>query len=433
MTRRLGRAATAGLIALATMAHGSAYASMADSRSGAAPAEPPTEAAAPVHTTQVPPAWVREMAPVTHWYRDRTELTGDRTAAGDETSWKDTIGGTVFDTEGVGVGWHEDTLTLLLATHFPNRNVLSAGRMVAPADLALDLDGNGTLETAVVLSDVRATGDRNIVRPGSVARGQVYRVSEWYRPDDLLYTTYGQGWRWTGPDGTEFAQPLVPVWMKQGDLRRDVEASVDWLPRPDDQGWAVKVTLRFLDPDAIPPTFALVWGTAVCGNDVVVVQPSWPDDMLAASAVLPDMAETGGEPLPPGGPAPLPRWNVPFPVAFHPTPVAFGGGFGPGGSGPGGFGPGGFGPGGPGPGGSGPGGFGPGGSGPGGFGPGGSGPGGSGPGGFGPGGPGGPGPGGLGPEPNEKPPVIVVSEPNLLAMFGICGVALVWLRRRRAS
>jgi|GEM_PF-4372043 len=285
-----------------------------------------------------PPAWARALAPVSHWYGDDTSLARDRTAAHDEQAWQDTVGGPIFDTTAVGVGWTDRGAVLLLVTRFPERNVLSAGRLVAPADLALDLDGDGAFETAVVMSDVRATGDRGVQRPDTVRKGQVYRVSRWHRPDDLLRHTYGQGWRWRGPDGQWLAQASVPVWMAEGELREDVGATVDWLPHPAGPGRVVRVTLRFADP---PPTvLPLVWGTAVCGNDVVFADPALTDDMVVTSAPLVEggtgSAASAGDrvgaddaPAPddPGAGAALPRWDVPFNMVF-------GNGLGRSGSGP---------------------------------------------------------------------------------------------------
>lgn len=277
--------------------------------------------------SEPPPAWVSDFGPVSHWYPDDTLLTPDRATAGDESQWKDTIGGAVFDTRAVGAHWHDDGVTLLLATNFPNRNLLSAGRLVAPADLALDLDGDGVLETAVVLSDIRETGDRGVVRPQSVRAGQVYKVRRWYRPDDILYHTYGQGWRWQGPAENLMAQAAVPVWMAEGELHESVSAMVDWQPHPEGDGWVVRVVLRSTDPNLDLRHVPLVWGTAVCGNDVMFAWPAFDDDLVATSALMPDaghadVGEIGGW----DGQSVPARWNQPYSATtFQPTPGTDGG------------------------------------------------------------------------------------------------------------
>ncbi len=367
--------------------------------------------------SETPPAWVANFGPVSHWYPDDTLLTGDRTAAGDESQWKDTIGGAVFDTRAVGAYWHDDGVTLLLATNFPNRNILSAGRLVAPADLALDLNGDGILETAVVLSDIRETGDRGVVRPESVRAGQVYKVRRWHRPDDILFHTYGQGWRWQGPAEAPLAQAAVPVWMAEGELHEAVSATVDWLPHPQGDGWVVRVVLQSTDPNLDLRQVPLVWGTAVCGNDVVFARLAFDDDLVATNALLPDTGHVDGGGIGSWGGETVPaRWNQPYVGTFQPEPVSGGGSHGGSGRGPSG---GGFG-GGPGP------------SGPGSPDPGPSDPGPSGPGPSGPG-PSGPEPSGppvIGPDPGQGGDPVPVPAPGGLALMVVAAVAIGLLRRR---
>ena len=111
--------------------------------------------------------------------------------------------------------------------------------------------------------------------------------------------------------------------MAEGDLRDDVRANVDWLPSPDGEGWVVRVVLRFAG-GVSPRSLALVWGTAVCGNDVVVALPSQDDDMVATGADWPfdwpvEGIDDGGEAVaePGVGVLGLPRWDVPFTQAFQ--------------------------------------------------------------------------------------------------------------------
>jgi hypothetical protein len=204
------------------------------------------------------PALLRALGPYTNWYPDQTQLL-DATAARPASGWRDVIGGPVFDTSGIGAYWSDGALHLALVTNFPNKNVQSAGRNVSPADLALDLDGDGKLETAVILSDVRSTGDRGLTRSASIRQGQVYRVSRWLYPGDILQHTYGHGWRWYGPGSEEpLAQAAVPVWMADGVERSDFRATVEWQDDPRGRGYIVLVTLRGVNNGKTPQNLPLV-------------------------------------------------------------------------------------------------------------------------------------------------------------------------------
>lgn len=414
-----------------------------------------------VLAAEKPPAWLSAYGPFTHWYPDETELVDNRNSADQARRWRDRIGRPVFDTSGIAVYWREDAVYLALVTNFRDANVNSAGRPVSPADLALDLDNDGQFETAVVLSDIRRTGDRGVVRPEGVRMGEVYTVSRWQRPDDLLHHTYGQGWRWYGPDDKAFAQSAVPVWMAEGVRSSVAQANVEWHDDPRGQGSIVLIELRSLDPEQSFVSVPLVWGTAVCGNDVVFAVPTRLNELVETGGLLPSLAPAGGDgPAPGGGHGPVgggqddgAAWNVPYHLVFAGGGGGAGGGqtgggqTGGGGQGGGGGGTqtggpvingggpgGGFGGGGTGGGGTG--GTGGTGGGTGGTGGTGGGTGGTGGGtdgtgggtggaGGGTGGPGGPG-GGSG-----SGAVTPVSEPHGLALFGAGVLLLAWARRRR--
>ena len=145
------------------------------------------------------PSALKPFGNYSHWYADTAGLQPG--CSGGTDVWQDVIGEQTFDTKGIAARWSGGRLHLALVTNFPDANVVSAGRPVSPADLALDLDGDGVLETGIVLSDIRTTGDRGITRAPNIRRAAAYRVTKWYRPADILQATYGKGWRWTRPDG----------------------------------------------------------------------------------------------------------------------------------------------------------------------------------------------------------------------------------------
>lgn len=245
------------------------------------------------------PAALDTLGPFTHWYPDKTELQPE-SAQTDSGPWRDVIGEKVFDTKGIAAGWQDEVLHLALVTNFPDANVRTAGRPVAPADLALDLDGDGVLETGIVISDVKGTGDQGVTRADNIRQGAVYRVAKWHRPSDILQKTYGQGWRWSGPDGVPMQQSQIPVWIAEGTEREDLDVSVAWHRVPGSEAHAVLVTIAYPENPGRLHHLPVVWGTAVCGNDVVFSHVSrfnrinLPDP---ATVSAPNQGNTG------------PRWN----------------------------------------------------------------------------------------------------------------------------
>lgn len=329
---------------------------------------PGLQAAAPegseISTARTPPGWVLAHGPYTHWYPDTTQLVKDRTAAAEESAWKDVIGTREFDTKGIAAHWDGNTLNLAIFTNFPDRNVKSAGRMVAPADLALDLDGDGTLETGVVLSAVPSTGDRGVVRAANIRKGAAYRVTKWLKPDDILVHTYGEGWRWAGLTGDELAYAAVPVWVGEGTERDDMAVTVDWRVNGRGSDYIVLVTLNKTTGDNDLSNLPIIWGTAVCGNDVVFAPLARIGDLLEQVARTDegeraDSADGGrgvsndsgvpagttvntGRTISEGtfGPSAesTPAWNRPYPAVFpgstggNSPSGTYGGGFRPGGT-----------------------------------------------------------------------------------------------------
>lgn len=260
------------------------------------PGQAEVESAQPVEqehvTAQPPPDWVTAHGPYTHWYPDTTQLVRNRDAAGDQKAWKDVIGTREFDTKGVAVRWEGKVLHLAILTNFPDRNVMAAGRTVAPADLALDLDGNGTLETGVVLSGVRSAGDRGVVRADNIRKATAYKVKKWLRPDDILAHTYGQGWRWIGLTGQELAYASVPVWVGEGTPRDDLAVTVDWRVNGRGSDYVVFVTLTRTDGNGELWNLPVIWGTAVCGNDVVFAPIARLGDLIETTS---DREKADGE------------------------------------------------------------------------------------------------------------------------------------------
>lgn len=246
-----------------------------------------------------PPAALDPLGAYTHWYADSTDLRPDAAEAGAE-GWRDVIGEDIFDTKGIAARWADGKLHLALVTNFPDRQVESAGRAVSPADLALDLDGDGSLETGIVLSAIRATGDLGVTRAPNIRQGAAYRVLRWHSPATLLRATYGAGWRWTGPDGKPMPQSEVPVWVAEGEERQDLDVTVDWRPIPGTDMYAVLVTLAHRDGLNRLHNVPAVWGTAVCGNDVVFANVSRLEN--------PDFAPSGAMGTS-ATPIPGPRWN----------------------------------------------------------------------------------------------------------------------------
>ena len=244
------------------------------------------------------PDRLKPLGAYTHWYPDTVDLRPDDPQRDGE--WRDVIGEDIFDTKGIAAGWADGRLHLALVSNFPDANVDSAGRLVAPADLALDLDRDGVLETGIVLSAIRATGDRGIVRATNIRQGAAYTVSKWHYPSDILRATYGQGWRWSGPGGEPRQQSAIPVWIAEGVERDDLDVSVSWRRVPGSRAHAVLITLSYPEKPAALHNVPVVWGTAVCGNDVVFAPVSRLGDLEGPVPVIgkvPDLGSAG------------PRWD----------------------------------------------------------------------------------------------------------------------------
>ncbi len=240
--------------------------------------------------------------PFSHWYQDSAGLQPG--GNGSDTLWRDVIGEDVFDTKGIAAKWADGKLHLALVTNFPDANVVSAGRPVSPADLALDLDGDGVLETGIVLSSIWTTGDRGVTHTPNIRRAAAYRVTKWLHPSDILKTTYGQGWRWSGPGGAPMQQSAIPVWVAEGDERHDLDVTVDWRRLPGAGTgagrYAILVTLTHHDNPKQLWNVPIVWGTAVCGNDVMFANTS----RLGEPGAPPIMTSDGRD-----APTQGPRWN----------------------------------------------------------------------------------------------------------------------------
>ena len=264
----------------------------------ALPASPVAAKPSPGRTDPVfdVPEWVLKHGEFTHWYPDTTQLVKERKDAANAQAWKDVIGSREFDTKGIAAAWHGSVLKLAIFTNFPDRNVMAAGRPVAPADLALDLDGNGTLETAIVLSEVRETGDKGIRRSEKFQLERAYRVKKWYKPGDILKNTYGQGWRWKGLEGQEFAYASVPVWAAEAEEREDLKVKVSWMPNGEGSDYVVFVTISHTEGKAILMRAPAIWGTGICGNDVIFAAIARDGDLMetVANKRNGDAADGGG-------------------------------------------------------------------------------------------------------------------------------------------
>ena len=211
-----------------------------------------------------------DLSAYTHWYADSTAISAVGPTETGNTGWRDIIGARIFDTEAIAARWQDDTLYLAMVTRFPNRNVESAGRPVSPADLALDLDGDGTWETGIVLSDIRATGDRGVTRPAEFRAGNAYTVTRWHQPSDILQTTYGGQWLSQAKNHQDSrAGNFMPVWIAEGVKRDDLQVSVTWQPMTDGVRHSVLIAVSAKDGNAQLGRMNLFWGTAVCGNDSI--------------------------------------------------------------------------------------------------------------------------------------------------------------------
>jgi len=196
---------------------------------------------------------VAQASPISITYWDTTKVDGWRNNAPDPNYQNvDVIGGDAFKLEKTVVTWDGSRVKMDIYTNWPARGQTS---QTGVADLALDIDQNGSWDYAV--------------RLGSVSRFNTPTVV------DLLSGTWRNSHFYFGSTGLVYggqyidgAQKFdIPVLVGSTDVG-NVIATWSWLGSSSSSRF--KVTLDFgnnFNTNHDWDSFNFLWGTARCGND----------------------------------------------------------------------------------------------------------------------------------------------------------------------
>jgi len=192
--------------------------------------------------------------------------------------WYDCIGSEEFNTTKAEVTFEGTDLTIKLFTNFSGLGGYGYGKsrgwaddyLYHAADLAIDLDQDGTFETGIALSthsappkDPRPYGDipGSGMKADNFERNGIYSVDAWFTPDDLHRTTSSVGQLYDEND-----PKTTYIWMRKGS--NVGSAVIDWASMGNDI-YEVTIALGNVNTTGKWNSFDFLWGTATCGNDAI--------------------------------------------------------------------------------------------------------------------------------------------------------------------
>jgi hypothetical protein len=197
------------------------------------------------------------VAPVAMAYTIPDNTLVERWSGGGPTSggWEDVIGSQTFQTSGIDVIFSGADVTFKIYTNFPLAGATISGIGYVPsADLALDLNRDGTFEKGVVL-----------YTHGSILAG-LYNVSSWSSAQGL--------WGGTGDIyGGRYDQsaPKVPYTQIIGGTDR---LALTGLTQGTNE---IDFTLTGVNAGGAWNNFSLFWGTGTCDNDGIAGTAAVPE------------------------------------------------------------------------------------------------------------------------------------------------------------
>jgi hypothetical protein len=180
--------------------------------------------------------------------------------------WVDIVGGPVFDTKRITVDLRDDDVTIRIYTNYPRSGISVNGTRVPMADMAIDLDGNGTYEKGIVLS------------PHNGLRTGLYDVTRWRTSDDIWRRT---SWAVYGGLFDEGNPQKPDTRISRGN--RVSPADVTVTGRNEISDYLMTIVLNNVNPDGSWDHLRFLFGTGTCGNDVII-------------GAIPK--DTGGNPVP---------------------------------------------------------------------------------------------------------------------------------------
>ena len=193
--------------------------------------------------------------------------------------WYDIIGDDVFDTFQTNIIWSGQDVRFEIFTNFPETGYKDGTPIGYPhggfwqvADLALDLDRDGSWDTGIALIDHGALPqDPSYPNPpgyglpaNNFIEGNIYATSAWFSSSDIHYYHSGRGGRY----GMNYPK-IPPVWMRLG--QEIGKAEITWTSLGGtDPTYRIDVALKGVNSSGAWDNFGLLWGTANCANDVIM-------------------------------------------------------------------------------------------------------------------------------------------------------------------
>jgi hypothetical protein len=159
-------------------------------------------------------------------------------------SWVDVIGGSIFETTKIDVVYSGNNVTFQIYTNFPLTGDPGFPGGLSIADLALDLNNDGTFEKGIVFT-----------KHGSFNPG-LYSVSAWSSSVDLFkaQTSWVYGGRY------DQSNPKIPLTQISGG---SPDLNVSAVQKTNE----IDVTLLNVNGGGDWNNLSLFWGTGICSND----------------------------------------------------------------------------------------------------------------------------------------------------------------------
>ncbi|MBM3237116.1 PEP-CTERM sorting domain-containing protein [Candidatus Poribacteria bacterium] len=212
------------------------------------------------------------------------------------TTWTDVIGASSqFNIYGIDVSFSSGNITFDLYTNFNHDGIYQLTPYAIYtylADLALDVDQNGTYEYGVVLLDHDKWTDGNLKYPTSLVDLDVglYSVIDWYTSIDFMngYTNpmvyYGGRWDQSVP-----VIKIPNVAVKNGIPKSTATVTSTDIPG-DNPNYKWTATFNYsLIPgfaDGLANGFDVFWGGMTCSNDAISGSLAGPSIPEPATLVL---------------------------------------------------------------------------------------------------------------------------------------------------